>query len=77
MYCTRSTCCFFESFGQYPSMPVELTSRISHENLVSMFGHCCELNERILIYEYMPKGALQDHLYGVAASKFLSVAERT
>lgn len=37
---------------------------LRHENLVSLTGYCAEGDERLLVYEYMPKGSLEDHLFG-------------
>jgi serine/threonine protein kinase len=37
---------------------------VSHRNLVSLIGYCHEDNRKMLIYEYMHKGSLRDHLYG-------------
>ena len=35
-----------------------------HPNLVTLFGYCAEGNQRLLVYEYMPLGSLEDHLHG-------------
>ncbi|BBM98977.1 hypothetical protein MPTK1_1g17720 [Marchantia polymorpha subsp. ruderalis] len=43
---------------------VNLLSRVHHRNLVILFGYCLDLKERMLIYEYMHKGSLRDHIYG-------------
>ncbi|CAK9212168.1 unnamed protein product, partial [Sphagnum troendelagicum] len=43
---------------------VDILSRVSHQNLVSLIGYCLEDDQQILIYEYMHKGSLYDHLYG-------------
>ncbi|KAG6540073.1 hypothetical protein Mapa_018528 [Marchantia paleacea] len=47
-------------------MEVDLLSRIHHRNLVSLVGHCQESQEQILVYAYMKKGTVRDHLYGGA-----------
>ncbi len=41
---------------------------MSHRNLVSLIGYCHEDNRQMLIYEYMHKGSLRDHLYGTINS---------
>ncbi|KAH9530832.1 hypothetical protein CY35_19G004900 [Sphagnum magellanicum] len=43
---------------------VEVLSRVSHRNLVSLIGYCLEDDQQMLIYEYMHEGSLYDHLYG-------------
>lgn len=37
---------------------------LRHPNLVSLIGYCADGDERLLVYEYMPKGSLADHLFG-------------
>ncbi|CAK9250171.1 unnamed protein product, partial [Sphagnum jensenii] len=39
---------------------VDVLSRVSHRNLVSLIGYCHEDNRKMLIYEYMHKGTLSD-----------------
>ncbi|KAL2642417.1 hypothetical protein R1flu_010004 [Riccia fluitans] len=42
---------------------IKLLSRLHHRNLVPLIGYCIESKNQILVYVYMPKGTLEDHLY--------------
>ncbi|XP_031109946.1 wall-associated receptor kinase 1-like [Ipomoea triloba] len=42
---------------------IEMLSKFQNEHLVSLIGFCNEGKERVLVYEYMPKGTLADHLH--------------
>jgi len=41
---------------------VLMLSLLSHPNLVNLLGYSTDLDQRILVYEYMPNGSLEDHL---------------
>ncbi|KAG5512874.1 hypothetical protein RHGRI_038698 [Rhododendron griersonianum] len=42
---------------------VKLLSKFRHANLISLIGYCNKNQEMIIVYKYMAKGTLADHLY--------------
>ncbi|KAH7280009.1 hypothetical protein KP509_37G047900 [Ceratopteris richardii] len=42
---------------------VLMLSLLHHDNLVNLLGYCSEGDQRLLVYEYMPLGSLEDHLH--------------
>ncbi|PKA60816.1 putative serine/threonine-protein kinase Cx32, chloroplastic [Apostasia shenzhenica] len=47
---------------------VNFLGRLSHPNLVRLLGYCWEDRELLLVYEFMPKGSLENHLFRRAAA---------
>ncbi|CAN1295801.1 Serine/threonine-protein kinase PBL27 [Linum perenne] len=43
---------------------VLMLSLLHHPNLVKLIGYCAEGTQRLLVYEYMPLGSLEDRLFG-------------
>ena len=43
---------------------VKIISRLRHRNLVQLIGWYHERGEFLLVYEYMPNGSLDFHLFG-------------
>ncbi|OIW09302.1 hypothetical protein TanjilG_01273 [Lupinus angustifolius] len=43
---------------------VKIISRLIHRNLVQFIGWCHEEGELLLVFEYMPNGSLDAHLFG-------------
>ncbi|KAJ8476021.1 hypothetical protein OPV22_019748 [Ensete ventricosum] len=54
-----------ESFQGHKEWLAEITylSQLHHENLVKLIGYCSESNNKLLVYEYMQKGSLENHLF--------------
>lgn len=44
---------------------VKALSLLTHQNLVKFNGYCADGDQRILVYEYMPGGSLEDCLFGM------------
>ncbi|CAK8537042.1 unnamed protein product [Lathyrus sativus] len=43
---------------------VDIISRVHHRHLVSLIGYCLSEQQRVLIYEFVPNGNLDQHLHG-------------
>jgi serine/threonine protein kinase len=37
--------------------------QLSHKNLVKLIGYCYEAEHRMLVYEFMSYGSLENHLF--------------
>ncbi|KAK4747959.1 hypothetical protein SAY87_014545 [Trapa incisa] len=37
--------------------------QLRYKHLVKLIGYCCEDEERLLVYEFMPRGSLENHLF--------------
>ncbi|KAB2604283.1 serine/threonine-protein kinase PBS1-like [Pyrus ussuriensis x Pyrus communis] len=48
---------------------VLMLSLLHHPNLVNLIGYCADGDQRLLVYEYMPLGSLDDHLHDVLPGK--------
>ncbi|XVF77547.1 hypothetical protein PTKIN_Ptkin14bG0053800 [Pterospermum kingtungense] len=48
---------------------VLMLSLLNHPNLVKLVGYCADGDQRILVYEYMANGSLEDHLLDIAPEK--------
>lgn len=42
---------------------VNFLGRLSHPNLVKLLGYCWEDKELLLVYDFMQKGSLENHLF--------------
>ncbi|CAD5184069.1 probable serine/threonine-protein kinase PBL7 isoform X1 [Musa acuminata AAA Group] len=48
---------------------VLMLSLLHHPNLVNLIGYCADGDQRLLVYEYMPLGSLEDHLHDLSPNK--------
>ncbi|XP_075515296.1 calcium/calmodulin-regulated receptor-like kinase 2 [Primulina tabacum] len=53
---------------------VSLLARLHHRNLVNLVGYCVDKGERMLVYEYMSNGSLENLIY--SEDKLLSWDDR-
>ncbi|KAL2232113.1 UNVERIFIED_CONTAM: putative serine/threonine-protein kinase PBL21 [Sesamum indicum] len=44
---------------------VLMLSLLHHPNLVNLIGYCTDGDQRLLVYEFMPMGSLENHLFDV------------
>lgn len=42
---------------------VNYLGQLHHANLVKLIGYCSDGDNRLLVYEFMPKGSLENHLF--------------
>ncbi|XP_049372931.1 probable serine/threonine-protein kinase PBL3 isoform X2 [Solanum verrucosum] len=42
---------------------VNYLGQLHHKNLVTLIGYCVESDNRLLVYEFMTKGSLENHLF--------------
>ncbi|XP_020237136.1 probable serine/threonine-protein kinase PBL23 [Cajanus cajan] len=52
---------------------VELLSRLHSPYLLALLGYCSDSNHKLLVYEFMAHGGLQEHLYPVSNSNVTAV----
>ncbi|KAI3823883.1 hypothetical protein L1987_05328 [Smallanthus sonchifolius] len=43
--------------------------RVHHPNLVNLIGYCVNGHQRLLVYEYMKNGSLEEHLFDLDENK--------
>ncbi|XP_020225141.2 probable serine/threonine-protein kinase PIX13 [Cajanus cajan] len=51
-----------QGFQEWQS-EVNFLGRLSHPNLVKLLGYCWDDDELLLVYEFMSKGSLENHLF--------------
>ncbi|CAD6258624.1 unnamed protein product [Miscanthus lutarioriparius] len=47
---------------------VNCLGQLRHPNLVKLIGYCCEDDHRLLVYEFMFRGSLENHLFRKTAT---------
>lgn len=46
-------------------LEIEVVTSVHHKNIVSLFGFCFENNNLMLVYDYVPRGSLEENLHGI------------
>lgn len=49
---------------------VDFLGQLHHPNLVKLIGYCIEDDQRLLVYEFMTRGSLENHLFRSEFSDF-------
>ncbi|GJR87386.1 leucine-rich repeat receptor protein kinase EMS1 [Tanacetum coccineum] len=57
----------FQGYREFRA-EMETLGKIKHENIVKFYGYCAAGSERILIYEFIEKGSLDQWLYPTSSS---------
>ncbi|KAI0519362.1 hypothetical protein KFK09_006806 [Dendrobium nobile] len=47
---------------------VKFLGQLRHPNLVKLIGYCCEDDHRLLVYEFMFRGSLENHLFRILSN---------
>lgn len=50
---------------------MDLLGRLRSPYLLPMIGFCSESNHKLLVYEFMANGGLQEHLYPIGGMCFI------
>lgn len=45
-------------------MEIEIITALNHKNIISIFGFCYEDNHLLLVYDFLPRGSLEENLHG-------------
>lgn len=48
---------------------IKLIASLQHKNLVRLLGCCIKGKERILVYEFLPNGSLEEFIFGAGAKQ--------
>jgi serine/threonine protein kinase len=54
---------------------VDIISSVRHRNVVRLRGCCSEGAKRLLVYDYLPKGSLDSHIFGEQPQRVLGAPE--
>ncbi|KAF3531889.1 hypothetical protein DY000_02044089 [Brassica cretica] len=55
---------------------INYLGNLLHPNLVKLVGYCIEDDQRLLVYEFMPRGSLENHLFRSKLQKILKPSYR-
>ncbi|KAJ8625449.1 hypothetical protein MRB53_033979 [Persea americana] len=58
------------------ALEIEIVTTLNHKNIICLFGYCFDANELILVYDFIPRGSLEENLHGKKVGTLLSWVER-
>lgn len=53
----------FDHFAIHGQAEINFLGNLVHPSLVKLVGYCMEEDQRLLVYEFMPRGSLENHLF--------------
>ena len=53
---------------------VDFRGKLHHPNLVKLVGYCSEDEHRLLVYEFMTRGSLENHLFRSKSFRLNSIS---
>ena len=55
--------CIHLQISSWLQSEVNYLGQLHHPNLVKLIGYCLDGDNRLLVYEFMPRGSLENHLF--------------
>jgi len=52
-----------DSSALFLQAEINFLGNLVHPSLVKLVGYCMEEDQRLLVYEFMPRGSLENHLF--------------
>lgn len=46
-------------------LEIEIITSLHHKNIISLYGFCFEGSNLLLVYDLLPRGSLEENLYGI------------
>lgn len=62
-----------DSFWFWWQAEVVFLGQLRHHHLVKLIGYCCEEEHRLLVYEYLPRGSLENQLFRSKISVIINI----
>ncbi|KAK1387742.1 Receptor-like cytoplasmic kinase 176 [Heracleum sosnowskyi] len=53
-----------QGYEKWLQAEINFLGRLCHPNLLKLIGYCLEEEHRLLVYEFIPQGSLEKHIFG-------------